>query len=107
MMALAKVRACKPVRGTMLLLSINTDPKRQTVTLDLLGKKSVQLSPADTRDVIAILGRSLKQLELSGREETAYGHASPANRQKPAAFRHPSAFDKPIPRKTHSGLRAG
>ena len=59
----------------MMLLSVTTNPEAQTLTLDLLGKRSVNLSPSDARDVIAILSLSLTELESSGREETFGGPA--------------------------------
>ena len=49
--------------NTPMLLSIQINPKVQSITIDLLGKRSVLLTPADARDVIRILDRGLKECD--------------------------------------------
>jgi hypothetical protein len=88
----------------MTSLAIITNPKRRTITIEPLGKRRVNLSPADTRDVIAVLFRSLKQLELSGRELTSaayFGGKDPTA----YSFQHRKASGTPKLRTTHPDLQ--
>ncbi len=49
-----------------MILAVSTIPKTSRLRIDLLGKRSVELTASDARDLIAILFRGSKELEPHG-----------------------------------------
>ena len=63
----------------MNLFAIATNPQTRVINVDLLGEPSVDLTPEDARDLIALLALSLKSLESFAPEATCDYHDADSN----------------------------